>query len=220
MLYRNTHILSLLYAQTHIHTLSPTLTPTRSLKQPYTHTHTHTHRHDPPLPRRRPPPLDLRPRRREHHPTGTVPRTARLTSLQYLEARYKLAPSLIAAGQCCSVRNKEVSAGRDATQTGFPLVARGDLFWPEIKSTQPPVFDLTACVGTLRATTNTSTFGLVHCVYGLMTVTATRWSRRSGIPFSTSPPGSPLSRPTHLILPLARCGCLLASGRMPGMDSA
>lgn len=36
----------------------------------------------------------------------------------YLNARYQLAPSLIAAG-------------RRATDTGFPLVARGDLYWPE-----------------------------------------------------------------------------------------
>jgi len=38
---------------------------------------------------------------------------------QYLEARYKLLPSLIAAGH-------------RATQTGFPLVARGDFYWPEL----------------------------------------------------------------------------------------
>merc|ERR1719273_1122289 len=36
----------------------------------------------------------------------------------YLNMRYKLLPSLIAAGA-------------KATQTGFPLVARGDFFWPE-----------------------------------------------------------------------------------------
>lgn len=36
----------------------------------------------------------------------------------YLNARYHLAPSLIAAGQ-------------RATATGFPLVARGDLYWPD-----------------------------------------------------------------------------------------
>lgn len=36
----------------------------------------------------------------------------------YLNTRYKLIPSLISAGQ-------------RATKTGFPLVARGDLYWPE-----------------------------------------------------------------------------------------
>jgi len=36
----------------------------------------------------------------------------------YLQIRYRLAPSLIAAG-------------RRATETGFPLVARCDLYWPE-----------------------------------------------------------------------------------------
>eukprot|EP00935_MAST-01C_sp_MAST-1C-sp1_P000812 g812.t1 len=37
----------------------------------------------------------------------------------YLNMRYKLAPALIAAGHI-------------AAETGFPLAARGDLFWPEI----------------------------------------------------------------------------------------
>ena len=37
---------------------------------------------------------------------------------QYLNARYKLMPSFIAAGV-------------QASQTGFPLVVRCDLFWPE-----------------------------------------------------------------------------------------
>lgn len=41
------------------------------------------------------------------------------TFRHYLNVRYKLLPSLIAAG----VR---------ATRTGFPLVARGDFYWPEL----------------------------------------------------------------------------------------
>mmetsp|Transcript_79763 Transcript_79763/g.247379 ORF Transcript_79763/g.247379 Transcript_79763/m.247379 type:complete len:866 (-) Transcript_79763:12-2609(-) len=44
------------------------------------------------------------------HITGTV--------REYLRARYKLLPSLVAAGH-------------EATSTGLPLVARGDLFWPK-----------------------------------------------------------------------------------------
>ena len=36
----------------------------------------------------------------------------------YLKTRYKLAPSLIAAGH-------------HSTETGFPFVTRADLFWPE-----------------------------------------------------------------------------------------
>eukprot|EP00811_Abedinium_folium_P030410 NODE_4871_length_1836_cov_3.769456.p1 GENE.NODE_4871_length_1836_cov_3.769456~~NODE_4871_length_1836_cov_3.769456.p1 ORF type:complete len:331 (+),score=115.76 NODE_4871_length_1836_cov_3.769456:751-1743(+) len=40
------------------------------------------------------------------------------TVRKYLNARYRLMPSLIAAG-------------RRATETGFPLVARGDFYWPE-----------------------------------------------------------------------------------------
>mmetsp|Transcript_46842 Transcript_46842/g.102419 ORF Transcript_46842/g.102419 Transcript_46842/m.102419 type:complete len:871 (+) Transcript_46842:27-2639(+) len=39
---------------------------------------------------------------------------------RWLSVRYKLAPSIIAAGQ-------------RATKDGFPLVARGDLYWPELK---------------------------------------------------------------------------------------
>eukprot|EP00928_Gymnodinium_smaydae_P043647 TRINITY_DN29202_c0_g1_i1.p1 TRINITY_DN29202_c0_g1~~TRINITY_DN29202_c0_g1_i1.p1 ORF type:complete len:834 (+),score=80.47 TRINITY_DN29202_c0_g1_i1:47-2548(+) len=42
------------------------------------------------------------------------------TVRSYLNLRYKLIPSLIAAGQ-------------RATKTGFPLVARGDFYWPEHK---------------------------------------------------------------------------------------
>jgi len=41
------------------------------------------------------------------------------TGRQYLDARYRLLPSLIAAGH-------------RATATGFPLAARGDLYWPEL----------------------------------------------------------------------------------------
>eukprot|EP00463_Aulacantha_scolymantha_P002959 TRINITY_DN370_c0_g1_i1.p1 TRINITY_DN370_c0_g1~~TRINITY_DN370_c0_g1_i1.p1 ORF type:complete len:484 (-),score=92.11 TRINITY_DN370_c0_g1_i1:134-1471(-) len=40
------------------------------------------------------------------------------TIRNYLNMRYKLIPSLISAGQ-------------QATQTAFPIVARGDFFWPE-----------------------------------------------------------------------------------------
>jgi len=40
------------------------------------------------------------------------------TIRQYLNTRYKLAPSLIAAGQ-------------ESARTGMPFVARGDLLWPE-----------------------------------------------------------------------------------------
>jgi len=42
------------------------------------------------------------------------------TVRSYLNARYKLLPSIIAGGQ-------------KATETGFPLVARGDFYWPEHK---------------------------------------------------------------------------------------
>jgi len=38
---------------------------------------------------------------------------------RYLDARYKLMPTLIAAGQ-------------RATSSGFPLAARGDMYWPEL----------------------------------------------------------------------------------------
>jgi len=41
------------------------------------------------------------------------------TARQYLSARYKLLPTLIAAGH-------------KATATGAPLAARGDLYWPEV----------------------------------------------------------------------------------------
>jgi hypothetical protein len=42
------------------------------------------------------------------------------TVRSYLNARYRLIPSIISAGQ-------------RSTKTGFPLVARGDLYWPEHK---------------------------------------------------------------------------------------
>jgi alpha-glucosidase (family GH31 glycosyl hydrolase) len=41
------------------------------------------------------------------------------TVKRYLDARYKLMPTLIAAGQ-------------RATSSGFPLAARGDLYWPDL----------------------------------------------------------------------------------------
>jgi len=41
------------------------------------------------------------------------------TVKRYLDARYKLMPTLIAAGQ-------------RATSSGFPLAARGDMYWPEL----------------------------------------------------------------------------------------
>jgi hypothetical protein len=44
------------------------------------------------------------------------------TIRSYITTRYKLAPSLIAAGQ-------------HATHTGFPFVARADMFWPEHAAT-------------------------------------------------------------------------------------
>eukprot|EP00929_Paragymnodinium_shiwhaense_P061784 TRINITY_DN30879_c0_g1_i1.p1 TRINITY_DN30879_c0_g1~~TRINITY_DN30879_c0_g1_i1.p1 ORF type:complete len:772 (-),score=157.04 TRINITY_DN30879_c0_g1_i1:278-2593(-) len=40
---------------------------------------------------------------------------------QYLQVRYRLLPSLIAAGH-------------RATETGFPFVARGDLYWPDVQN--------------------------------------------------------------------------------------
>lgn len=54
---------------------------------------------------------DHRPWSYGEHVTATI--------RKYLRARYKLMPSLIAAG-------------RRATQTGFPLAARGDLYWPNL----------------------------------------------------------------------------------------
>lgn len=54
----------------------------------------------------------------DHRPWNVTSNRTEATIRSYLNMRYRLIPSLIAAGQ-------------QATKTAFPLVARADLFWPE-----------------------------------------------------------------------------------------
>ena len=55
----------------------------------------------------------------DHRPWGYDNHTEDVIR-SYLVTRYKMAPSLVAAGQATA-------------ETGFPFVARADLFWPEFK---------------------------------------------------------------------------------------